>query len=656
MTCLLLRNGADISVVDNEGKTALHKAAERNHEEVVKILIQNRANFNDIDKYKKTPLHTAAENGYLAVVEVLVKAGAIICAKDDSGSTSLHLSTQQKHVSVTKYLIECGSSIYDPNLKMRSPLHLAIESCNEEIMQRNFLGKDNDIKVRDDEGKTVFHLAAEDNQLEIIKLLIDRKLNLSFDESDWKDLDGHTPLYYAIRNNYKEIVRKLVKAGISSEKCDYWEMAIRYGYKDILDILWDNCTNDFINEILHKYRLTDGLTLLHLATINGHLNIMETLLLKGADKDAITLGNMSALHFAAKLGHTEIVELLVLKKAKPNIKSADGLAPLHFAVKQDIKRSFGDRKIPNKENADINYEDSAGHKPIHTAAKAGHKDVVELLFRENESSENITLLHLAVLGGHLDLIKYLIDRKINLNATGCTPVHLAVEKGDKRIVELLLNKGAYYDSLDSLNRTPLDLAQDDIIVKAFESTKKLFTCKIPLDIEDSVEEGAFVNAKKTNGFTSLHFAACKGYEWKVDFLIRNGANPDIIGIKGSSPLHYASKFSHLGTVKTLLSNGATYNMLDDSRKTPFDYAENEDIKKLLSLLDQSFRDVQVGSSEFLRELKRVTRQTIRSFMCSKNREGKTLVVAAICSDFPEIEKLKNIQQDDTLECYKKWMN
>ncbi|GIX81417.1 ankyrin-3 [Caerostris darwini] len=749
MTCLLLRNRADISVVDSEGKTALHKAAERNHEEVVKILIQNRANFNAIDKYKKTPLHRAAENGYLAVVEVLVKAGAIICAKDASGSTSLHLSTQQKHVSVTKYLTECGSSIYEPNLKMRSPLHLAIESCNEEMIQYfigkvniadfksiegstllhlsalygnkkfvefliegNFLGKDQDIKVRDDEGKTVFHLAAEGNQLEIIKLLIDRKLNLSFDESDWKDLDGHTPLYYAIRNNYKEIVRKLVKAGISSEKCEYWEMAITYGYKDILDILWDNCTNDFINEMLH--RLTDGLTLLHLATINGHLNIMETLLLKGADKDAITLDNMSALHFAAKLGHAEIVELLVSKKANPNIKSVEGLAPLHFAVKQESMEiveillkggadpaitdgknqtaaeigvekgnleivkillqnrssnqkdtintvlhtaaSKGDLEIVKyliSENADINYEDSAGHKPIHTAAKAGHKDIVELLFRENESSENITLLHLAVLGGHLDLIKYLIDRKINLNATGCTPVHLAAENGYRNIVELLLNNGAYFDSLDSLNRTPLDLAQDDIIVRAFNSTKKLFTCEIPLDIEDCVEEGAFVNAKKTNGFTSLHFAAWKGYEGKADFLIRNGANPDIIGKKGSSPLHYASKFSHLGIVKTLLSNGATYNMLDESKKTPFDYAENEDIKRLLSLLDQSFQDVQVGSSRFLRELRRVTRQSIRCFMCSKNREGKTLVVAAICSDFPQIEKLKNIQQDDALECYKK---
>ncbi|CAL1291841.1 unnamed protein product [Larinioides sclopetarius] len=738
---VLLANKAKIAVADNEGKTELHKAAERGHEKIVGILIQKKSNINAEDINMRTPLHFAAEKGFLEVVKTLTKNEALRDAKDADGSTPLHLSIHHKHRDVIKHLIECGANINELDSKEQSPLHLAIKCCDDEIM-KHFKGGRNDFKWVNSNASMLLHmsvkygnkkfaeelidygyqlqgkevctllcLAAESNQLEIIKILVK-----SMSQKDWKDQNSHSPLYYAVKNNYKKIVLELIKEGVSADDSESLEMAVRLGYKDLLDILLKKSTPDFKLDSLHKLRLENGYSLLHLATVNGHFSIVETLLKYETDRDATIVGNgETALHLATKYGHTEIVEILVKNKANVDIQTIDGQTPLHLAstdgsskmieillngkanasirnktnqlpvelatinrhlcalkiLLENQKENFsyllhiaarsGDlesTKYLIEKNGDLHFTNSSNLKPVHVAAQHGYLDVVKLFITSDESLKDNSVLHLAILGGHLELVRFLIDQKVDLNApneNGDTPVHLAAIQGNKNILEILLYQGACYDSLNNSRRKAKDLSRQENIKKALEETEKLFKSKFPIDVEHCIERGAFVNAKKSNGNTPLHFAALKGFEWMAKTLLDNGGHPNLTGKQGSTPLHYACKYAHREVVEVLLENGGIYNALNDFGKTPIQYAEREDIKELLNILDKSFKGVQNACVQavpaFLRDLERA--RNIRSLMRAKNSNMKTLVVVAISNDFPFIEQLKLIQQEDTADEFEK---
>jgi len=66
-----------LGVIQQTGKTPLHWAALRGHEEVVETLIANDADVNAKDKDGFTPLHFAISNGHKKVARILEGAGAI---------------------------------------------------------------------------------------------------------------------------------------------------------------------------------------------------------------------------------------------------------------------------------------------------------------------------------------------------------------------------------------------------------------------------------------------------------------------------------------------------------------------------------------------------------------------------------------------------
>jgi len=61
-------------------------------------------------------------------------------------------------------------------------------------------------------------------------------------------------------------------------------------------------------------------TLLHLASDNGHLSVVEYLVNQKADINAKTIDSWTSLHFAAENGHLSVVEYLVNQRADINAK------------------------------------------------------------------------------------------------------------------------------------------------------------------------------------------------------------------------------------------------------------------------------------------------------------------------------------------------
>ncbi|CAO2035201.1 unnamed protein product [Urochloa humidicola] len=119
----LISAGADPSKPDYDGRTALHVAALRGYEDIVRFLIQRGANVNSIDKFGNSPLLLALKSGHDRITSLLVKHGAALNL-EDAGGYLCRVVTDGK-IDLLRRLLSFG---VDPNCKnydQRTPLHIA---------------------------------------------------------------------------------------------------------------------------------------------------------------------------------------------------------------------------------------------------------------------------------------------------------------------------------------------------------------------------------------------------------------------------------------------------------------------------------------------------------------------------------------------------
>ena len=86
---VLCERGADLSVVNNEGRGVLHLAA--NWTPALKHFLKRGLTINAGDKTGLTPLHYAARGAADEEIPLLLSEGANVNAQDDDGNTPLHI-------------------------------------------------------------------------------------------------------------------------------------------------------------------------------------------------------------------------------------------------------------------------------------------------------------------------------------------------------------------------------------------------------------------------------------------------------------------------------------------------------------------------------------------------------------------------------------
>ncbi|RZC32917.1 Ankyrin repeat domain containing protein, partial [Asbolus verrucosus] len=98
LTKLLLENGADPNLKNNEGYAILHIIASRGDNlKMFKLLVQHGALVNISGKKGETPLHVAAGRGKTGIAKFLIENGAIVNAEDHYGLTPLYHAQGQHH-------------------------------------------------------------------------------------------------------------------------------------------------------------------------------------------------------------------------------------------------------------------------------------------------------------------------------------------------------------------------------------------------------------------------------------------------------------------------------------------------------------------------------------------------------------------------------
>ncbi len=399
----------------------------------------------------------------------------------------------------------------------------------------------------------------------------------------------------------------------------------------------------------------EGVTALH--RVDNTTEIDRLLNLRIDVNDLDNQGR-SPLHWAAWYGKKDIVQHLIIKGANVNARANDGTTPLHLAVhegKLDVIRLF----FPAEKEVDVNINAEAadGRTPLHMAAQYGHKGAIEFLLKEgaditakdkqnrtpldyakgypeitslldiSKHKEGATALHHAVLD--VNLVKRLISHKANVNSLdirgltplhwavysgakevaeilithganinaqaidGRIPLHIAAERGHEDVIKLLLKEGADITAKDKQNQTPLDYAKGHPeitslldISKHKEGATALHDAVLDVNlVKRLISHKANVNILDIRGLTPLHWAAYCGAKEVAEILITHGANINTQAIDGRIPLHIAAERGHEDVIKLLLKEGADITAKDKQNRTPLDYAKG--YPEITSLLDIS---------------------------------------------------------------------
>lgn len=110
----LIKNGANVNLVNSNGDAALHKASTEQDVDFVKMLLKAKANVNVQDNTDLlTPLHWAAMGGLEDNVRELVDNGADSNVKSLTSLTPLHISFRRENTTgLVAILLDAGKEFH----------------------------------------------------------------------------------------------------------------------------------------------------------------------------------------------------------------------------------------------------------------------------------------------------------------------------------------------------------------------------------------------------------------------------------------------------------------------------------------------------------------------------------------------------------------
>ena len=205
----------------------------------------------------------------------------------------------------------------------------------------------------------------------------------------------------------------------------------------------------------------------------------------------------------------------------------EGISGAHLAAHFGLRQCLTDLAA---EGWNLDSKDENGETPLLWAARNNQEDTVMWLLHhgvdfEVRDFELKSILHHAVLRRWERPLEFLLrkDAKITADIENMTPVHYAIHGWWEEGIDIFIN--AEVSSINiGVHRLQYNQASRD--------GRRVY------ELRGSQHEPSR-NASRNQGLTPLHFAAQKGLQEHVRFLLARGADPGAISERGETPLHLA---------------------------------------------------------------------------------------------------------------------
>lgn len=459
----LLKKDADPNNARSDEITALMTASVGGHAAAVKLLLDNGADPRHADGEGVTPLMNAAENGTASVLKLLAESdaagrdeetkGKYVDVVSDTGFTALIIASAHGHTDAIEYLLKDAKA--DVNAMHEThvtPLMYAAASGHVEAMKLLLdVGKVDANELHTNGGSALLE-AATGGAGDAMKFLLERGAS-----PDLRDLDGVTPLHAVTsKGDYegtkalmdalkKKMTPEEAKAHVNlpshsggtavmfaaaggHPKCT--ELMIAEG-ADVDAIA--TATPDYLEKLAKMIEEgtvdpnedphVDGVTGVHVAAEEGHLECVQLLIAAGADVAVLDEEDRSPLLLAVKGNYGEVASTLIEAGADPNTPYVDDEGESHNLLMDSIIVENADFALLLIEHgADLYYKDDHEVTVLLQAAHRGIANVTEALLDKHAASpkageegwvdaasdEGVTPLLAAASEGHVAILKKLL--------------------------------------------------------------------------------------------------------------------------------------------------------------------------------------------------------------------------------------------------------
>ena len=361
-----------------------------------------------INKEGQSLLHQAAFYGKISIIQKLVKEGANVNQEDWSGTTPLLYAIKANQVGAVKELIR------NPNLKIQTKFGHRHE--------------------------TALIKAVKSSNLEIV-----REICRNRPECLGKlDVDGRSPLFYAIIKGSCEMVADLIEAG-SREK-------------ELID-----------------YK---GLNAVYLAMEQGEINSVETLLKFNEFRISETICEKLLL-MACYGNKKSLIEALMPHFSINTVIREDGLSPMIISYTLGFK-NVTLLLMEYSLNDEVDYVSPQGKFLLSLACVKNDVEIVDTILERGGKVDlkdhfGKTALHVTCDKGHLACLDSLVRRSLDVNAKdvkGRTPACLAALGNHFNCLARIMGRGGVIPNefLDKILKTCSKEVQD--VINTFSRVKR----------------------------------------------------------------------------------------------------------------------------------------------------------------------------------------
>ena len=590
-------------------KSPLFYAAELGMTSVVESLIQRNMYGGFPENDSSTALHIASKNGHLAICEVLLdedllKNGFIkVDTAMNSGKMPIHFAIEEGHFSIVELLVRKGALIKS---LVKSVKERWFGPCGWERSYPRFKWEKNYLStfkyMPTDSHETILLIAIRFENTMITLFLIEEIKKLpEVDKNrflNFKDEFGESPLLLAAMNGNWDVIDSLLDAGVVVDS-----------YSDLFNVLCKRADDLYLMAFLRKYpeENYDFNKSIQIAAQHGNSKALMFLeRQEGVNVDFVDDSGKTLLHYAAQNDRdTMICEYLESADPQTALFPAGHAKSLAYLAAENgsrrslkilleymqqhsiaLERHFGDKHLlyapifaqqlqcidmilPYVLNPNIPLSEKHEYAP-HIAVERGNIRLLNFLIVRGfnfdcEDTRQWTPLHYAVYLDRRKELVFFIKEGINREVfRDC--IKLAILEERTKTLEIFSNEGFQVDPKDP------EFSQVLLLVKerneAAESEEFSQTLELIKKGDERVLERdlSLKGNQRVSAFLSL---ACSNHTELLEKVLEK--DPSLVHLKdkeGKTGLVHAILMRQLENIKVLLEYGADINLEDYYRRTP----------------------------------------------------------------------------------------